>query len=81
MKEWDGKTERRKVSDESRDLLVLVTRIDANLSNHIETVAKHVVDDETRFSKLDKDSDFQKKILYGGLGIILFVEFVLKLIK
>ena len=39
MKEWDGKTERRKVSDESRDLLVLVTRIDANLSNHIVSVA------------------------------------------
>ena len=40
-----------------------------------------MVDVETRFSKLDKVSDFQKTILYGGLGIILFVEFVLKLIK
>lgn len=73
---WDG--ENRRELPDGHDLLI---RIDANLTNHIAVVAKHVIDDEVRFSKIDKDLVFHNKLLYGALGIIAFMELFVKFLK
>lgn len=74
---WDGRTERRKMSDD-HDLLV---RIHENLKNHIEIMSKHILDDEHRFDTVRKDLATHNKIIYGCIGVALFVEFVSKFIK
>lgn len=71
---WDGK-ERRKVTDNDHDILI---RIDANLTNHINLVSRHVQEDEDRFSKVEKDLQFHNKIVYGALGVIVFLQIVSK---
>lgn len=72
MTDWDGK-ERRRVDTEVRDLVI---RIDANLTNHINTVSKHVEDDNIRFQKIDKDITIQSRIIYGALGIASFLALI-----
>jgi len=66
------------VNQEDHDLL---TKIDANLSNHMELVKAHVIDDKVRFEKLDADLGWVRKILYGCVGIVLFIEFMVKVAK
>lgn len=72
---WDG-SERRKVSQEDHDLL---TKIDANLRNHLITVEKHIADDKEKFEKIDSDLVWIRRILYGATGIVIFIEFMSKL--
>lgn len=69
---YDG-PERRHVNPHDHDLL---TRIDANLSNHISLVETHIQDDKTHFKKIDDDLGWIRKILYGGLGVIATIEFL-----
>lgn len=70
---WDGKTERRQMGQEDHDLL---TRIDANLSNHIDNMNNHVTDDSEHFNKLDKDVAWIIKVMYGGVGVYVFIQFM-----
>lgn len=70
---WDGTTERRTMNQSDHDLL---TRIDANLNNHMESMNKHIVDDVEHFKKVDDDLGWMRKIMYGGIGIYVFIQFI-----
>lgn len=42
-------------------------------------VDAHVISDTLRFDKIDKMLVFQNKIVYGAIGIIVFIEFIFKI--
>ena len=68
----------RRSNGQDHDILI---EIKGDLKNLIANMNKHVEEDKKAFDKQDKRNDFTDKILYGGIGIILFVEFVFKVIK
>ena len=74
---WDN-IERRKMSTEDHDLLI---KIDANLTNHFETLNSHLVDDKTSFKKITDDMDWVKRVLYGCVGVVVFIELFSKVVK
>lgn len=76
---FDG-IEKRKTSmnDGDHDLLQQIAN---DLKHVVKWVEKHDLDDTKRFDKVEKEMEFGKRILYGGVGIIVFVEFVFKFIK
>ena len=74
---WDG-TERRKMSQDDHDLL---TRIDANLLNFMDSFHAHIKEDEKLFSQLKKKTDNHDKFIWGVIAIVGAIEFVFKLLK
>ena len=74
---WDG-CERRKMSSEDHDLLI---KIDANLNNHFEILNNHLIDDKSSFKKITDDMDWVKKVLYGCVGVVVFIELFSKVVK
>ena len=74
---WDGR-ERRKMNTDDHDLLI---KIDANLSNHFEVMETHMLDDKVAFKKINEDMEWVKKVLYGGVGIIIFIELLAKVVN
>lgn len=74
---WDGQ-ERRKDVIVDHDLLI---KIDTNLMHLIDSYANHVQDDKKSFDKIDKRMDIAEKLLYGCVGIFVFVQLIIKVIK
>ena len=64
-----------------RETLVLITEMHTDIKHLVKTVESHMIQDDVRFKKIDEDNDFLKKVVYGGIGIIIFVEFLTKFIK
>lgn len=88
---WDG-PERRRMSEDSRELLQKMAVKQAEIANDVKHMVKwsetHDSDDTKRFEKMEKSLAWQNKILYGALAIIAFVgfmapfvEFLARLIK
>ena len=59
----------------------LLQQISNDVKHIAKWVEKHDLDDTNRFDKVEKEMEFGKRILYGGIGIIVFVEFMFKFIK
>jgi hypothetical protein len=75
--EWDGK-ERRKMDSDLRDVII-ETRNDVR---HIADWAKkHDGDDVKRFDLVNKEIEGGKKVLWGGIGILAFIEFFSRFLK
>ena len=72
---WDGSDRRQ---NENNNLLV---EIHSDLRHLVKSYDKHIEEDKQNFSSIGNKVEFQQKITYGGLGIILFVEFITKFIK
>jgi len=53
----------------------------ADIKHMVRWTEEHDKKDDVRFSDVGKEFDFVKKFIYGGVGIFIFVEFVVKLIK
>ena len=77
MPEWEG-IDRRKTISLDHDVLI---EIKNDLKHVVSWIEAHEKKDDVRFTKIDKDIDFQKRITYAVLGIIFFVEFMFKFIK
>ena len=84
MSEWDGR-ERRSGGGEDHDLLIEIAN---DLKHMINWSRDHDTLDTSRFlaqkqelNDQKKEINFHNKIVYGGLGIFLFVEFVIKFVK
>ena len=77
---WDGQ-ERRKgtsVSTEDHDLL---TRMDVNVNNLLEKFDTHIKTSNDIHKNLDNRVSFHDKIIWGGLGILAFLQIIFKAIK
>lgn len=59
----------------------LLQQIANDVKHIVDWSEKHELTDEKRFAKVDSSLEFGKKILYGGIGIIVFLEFMFKAIK
>lgn len=70
--------ERRKMNQDDHDLL---TRIDSNLIHVKEWCQKHDTEDNARFSKVDREIEFGKKVFWGGIGILAAIQFLFQFIK
>ena len=69
---WDQKE--RRVNSTDHDLL---TKIDVNLSLHLETMKSHILDDKIAFKKVNDKIDWQNKVIYMAIGALaLFKLFI-----
>ena len=77
MERYDG-IERRKMSQLDHDLLQQIS----NDTKHIVSWSeKHEKIDDERFRIQNSKTEFQQKIIYGMLGVFIFIEFVFKVLK
>lgn len=76
-KSWDGNAERRKNSDDHDTLIALVEVI----KNHVDNYEEHKTDNEKQFEQLIKQVAFQNKCLYTGMGFLMALEALPKIIE
>ena len=89
MGNWrQGDPERRKMSEDGISRDRLLERLDANVTFLVENqknitraLVDHAHNDDLKFEKVDKSFAWVNKIIYGGIGIIVFVEFYVKVFK
>jgi len=70
--------ERREMSSSDHDLLI---GISGDVKHIREWTDVHDKKDDSRFAKVERDLEFHRKIVYGGIGIVVFVEFIMKFLK
>lgn len=84
--------ERRSMSGDAEQLIQQMAVKQAVIANDITHMVQwthtHTADDEVRhqdnlkkFDRIDKTVGFQQKIIYGGIGIVAFIELAVKFIK
>ena len=54
----------------------ILIEINSNLKNLIKNVDTHIVQDDERFDDLAKRVEFNSKIIYGSMGVFVFVELI-----
>ena len=59
----------------------LLTEVHSDMKHIVSWAKKHDVDDNDRFASIHKDIDNGKKVIYGAAGVIVFIEFITKVIK
>ena len=74
MSDWAG-SERRKDNNE------ILVEIHSDLKHLVKSYDGHIQDDKNNFGEINKKLEFQQKIVYAGMGILLFVEFIIKAVK
>ena len=62
-----------------RDRLLSETHSD--VKHLVEWSKAHTADDDKRFKEVKADIETGKKLVWGGAGIIVALEFVMKLFK
>ncbi len=75
---WDGVERRMNQRNEDHDNIIEIKNDVKHLCKH---VSDHVKDDKTAFTKIEKDINWIQKIVYGGLGIVAFIELAAKFVK
>ena len=59
----------------------LLTEVHTNVKNMVEWSKKHDIHDDQRFVKVDSDIEWLKRLAGIGIGAILTINIILKLIK
>lgn len=59
----------------------MLTEVHSDVKHIADWAKKHDIDDTTRFALINKEIESGKKILWGGIGIIAFIELFSKFIK
>ena len=66
-------------SDVERDRLL--TEVHSDIKHLVKWTEAHAMDDKENFRELRKSQEFIKKVVYGGIGVIAFIEFISRFIK
>ena len=74
--EWDGK-ERRQSSKMDLELRDKIIDTHSKVASIIKWMESHDTKDDKRFEDLIKDNHWRDKVLYGGLGGIAVLTFIL----
>lgn len=79
MNDWDG-FERRKtyMNDKDHDLLI---KIGVSFEAHISKFEDSLILIKENLDKYNKKVDFQQRIIYGIIGVFVFLNFISKFIK
>lgn len=72
--EWDGQERRKNNND-------LIIEIHTDLRHMVKNFDNHVKEDSEKFNNINGKIDFQQKIIYGMMGALVIVEFILKVMK
>lgn len=80
MNDWDGKDRRKHMSFEP-DIRDKIIETHTDVKHLIKWSESHTKEDETRFEKINKDVDNGKKVVYGGIGGLMLLEFIMKFFK
>lgn len=59
----------------------LLSEVHADIKHLLKWADEHTKDDENRFKEVDGRMKVAEKIIYGSLGIFLFIEFVVNFVK
>lgn len=77
---WDG-IERRAVDRDWVERDRLLSEVHSDVKHIAEWAKKHDEDDTKRFALINKEIESGKKVLWGGVGIIAFLELFSKFFK
>lgn len=77
---WDG-VERRKMTEDWIERDRLLTEVHSDMKHLVKWSKDHNDDDNRRFALVTKEIEVGKKVLWGGVGVLAAVEFIMKLIK
>ena len=64
--------------DDDHDLLIEIKTI---VSNNGLRLSDFMLETRRILAKHDKDIDFINKLIYGFIGVFVFIEFIFKVIK
>ena len=59
----------------------LLTEVHADVKHIVDWSKKHDLNDDARFKKITDEVDWIRRIIYGCVGVFIFVEFMVKVIK
>lgn len=69
------------MSQDQRERDRLLTETHTNVAHMVKWSEAHDLIDTKRFGDVNKEMDFLKKLAYGCIGIVAFIEFFTKIIK
>lgn len=80
MSESNGE-ERRTMNQDQINRDRLLSEVHSDVKHILKWSEDHTKEDAERFDSIDKRIKWAEKILYGALGVFLFVEFLVKFSK
>ena len=80
MNEWNGQ-ERRKLTQMDIELDRMIRETHGDVKHLVNDFTDHKRQDKIDFKELKDGQEFSRKIIYGALGIIGFIEFWAKISK
>jgi len=69
------------VSGFDQDIYNKIIETHTNVANLVKTFDAHVILDDKRDVEIRNRLEFHQKIVYGGIGIVVFVEVISKFIQ
>lgn len=84
LQSWDGKTERRKHADDHDTLIALLEILDSHVKNfniHVGDYKEHLKDDNINFKDISKQISALSKYIYIGVGVIVALDALPKIIE
>jgi len=80
MKDWDGRTERRKMSEDWIERDRLLSEVHSDMKHLLEWAKTHDNSDNTRFKAIGDRVSWVEKIAYVGIGGLAVLNIFLKLV-
>ena len=80
MTTWNGE-ERRKVNNDWIERDRLLSEVHSDMKHMVKWAQEHNEDDNKRFALVYKEIELGKKVLWGCAGVLVTIEFLIKLIK
>ena len=68
---WDGKE--RRMPNDDHDVLI---EIKTDVKHIVSSLERHIKDDDIIQKQIKNDLLFHQKIVYGGVGIVGFIQFL-----
>ena len=59
----------------------LLTEVHSDMKHIVTWAKKHDVDDDSRFANIRKDIEVGKRVVYGAIGALVVIEFIIKIVK
>lgn len=80
MEDWNGK-DRRLMNQDQIERDRLLTEVHSDMKHLVSWSQKHDKNDDDRFEAISHDIEWGKKIIWMAVGIVIFIEFMSRLIK
>jgi hypothetical protein len=78
---WKGKERRKQMNQDQIERDRLLTEVHSDVRHIVDWSKKHDDQDTIRFDSMDKRLKWAEKIGYGFIGVIVFIEFLSKILN